>query len=205
LPDSQPVQQDVRRAGGCRAGGCGAGGRGDLAQDAGLLRFAGPERGAERLQVRLAREAGVERFQAAGRADQQPCRLVPAPLLQRDLTAQVLCLGGAQFVRRPGVDRGQQVQRRVEGAGVADGPRRVEQPLRAAARIGRQRGGPVEIRGRRGQAAASLRPARGAGQFGRDVLVRTRRPLGPVPGAAVRVGDRVGSLRPPLDGPPATR
>jgi len=47
------------------------GGRGDLAQDARLLRFAGPDRGAERLQVRLAREAGVERFQATGRADQQ--------------------------------------------------------------------------------------------------------------------------------------
>jgi len=85
---------------------CGAGGRGDLPQNAGLLRFAGPERGAERLQVRLAREADVERFQATGRAGQQPGRLVPAPLLKRDQAAQVLRLGGTQFVRRPSIGGG---------------------------------------------------------------------------------------------------
>jgi hypothetical protein len=183
---------DAQRFG---AGGCGAGGRGDLAQDAGLLRFAGPDRGAERLQVRLAREADVEWFQATGRADQQPGRLVPAPLLERDLAAQVLCLGGTQFVWRSGVGGGQQVQRRVEGAGVALGPRRVEQPLRPAGRIRRQRRGAVEVRGRRGQAATGLRPARGPGQLGGDVLVGARRGLRPVPGVAVRVGDRIGGLR----------
>ena len=84
--------------------------------------------------MRLAREAGVERFQLPGGAEQQPGRLVPATLLQRDLAAQVLCLGGTQHVRRPGVGRGQQVERRVQGARVARGPRRVEQPLRAPER-----------------------------------------------------------------------
>jgi len=132
LPDSQSVQQDVRRAGGYRAWRCGAGGRGGLSQDAGLIRFAGPQRGAERLQVRLAREADVERFQATGRAGQQPGRLVPAPLLERDQAAQVLRLGGAQLVRWSDFGGGQQVQRRVEGARVALGARRVEQSLRAA-------------------------------------------------------------------------
>jgi hypothetical protein len=57
----------------------------------------------------------------------------------------MLCLGGTQLVRRSGVGRGQQVQPRVEGARITFGPRRVEQPLRAAARIGRQRRGAVEV------------------------------------------------------------
>ena len=106
-PDGERVEQDVLRARRYRGGGRGAGGGGDFGQGAGLVRFAGPDRGAQGLQVRLAREAGVERFQLPGGAEQQPGRLVPATLLQRDLATQVLCLGGTQYVRRPGVGRGQ--------------------------------------------------------------------------------------------------
>ena len=185
-PDGERIEQNILYARRYRARGRGTGGGGDFGQGAGLLRPAGPDRGAEGLQMGLAREAGVERFQLPGGAEQQPGCLVPATLLQRDLAAQVLYLGGTQHVRRPGVGRGQQVERRVQGARVARRPRRVEQPLRPPERIGGQRRCPVQIRGGRGQAAAGLRPAREASELGGDVLVRARGRLRLVPGVAAR-------------------
>lgn len=109
IPDCQSVEQDVGRTWRYRGGGRGAGSGGDLTQDAGLLRFARPERCTERLQVRLACRADVERFQATGGTDQQPGRLVTAPLLERDLAPEMLGLGGTQLIRRPDVRGRQQV------------------------------------------------------------------------------------------------
>ena len=80
-PDGERVEQDILRTRRYRARGRGAGGGSDFGQAAGLLRFAGPDRSAEGLQVGLAREAGVERFQLPGRTEQQPSRLMPATLL----------------------------------------------------------------------------------------------------------------------------
>jgi hypothetical protein len=54
-----------------------------------VVQVAGPHRGAERLQVRLARQAGVERLETSDRSEQQPGRVVAAALVQGDLPAQV--------------------------------------------------------------------------------------------------------------------
>ena len=55
----------------------------------------------------LAREVDVERFELPGRIEKQPCCVGAASLVERDLAAQVLDLGGAQRVGWAGLDRGQ--------------------------------------------------------------------------------------------------
>ena len=64
-------------------------------------------------------------------------------------------------------------------------------PLR---RVQRQRGGLLQERGRRGQAAARLRPAGRAFELGGDVLVRPGCGLRPVPGPPVGIELRIGGL-----------
>ena len=65
---------------------------------------------------------------------EQPRRLAGAALVEGDLAAQLLDLRRLQRVDRAGLDRDQQLQRRVERAGVALRPRRGEQAARAGAR-----------------------------------------------------------------------
>ena len=113
-PDREGVEQDVDRPRRLGAGRRGAGGLGCLQQAA-----SGPHRRAERLEVRHARQLGVERLEAPGRADEQPRGLADAALVEGDLPPQLLDLRGLQRVDRPGLDRGEQLQRRVERAGVA--------------------------------------------------------------------------------------
>ena len=60
------------------------------------------------------------------------------PLLIDDLAAQVLGFGGPPLVVGPRVNRGQQVQRRREVAGIPLGPGRVEQSPCPVRRIRRQ-------------------------------------------------------------------
>jgi len=142
----------------------------------------------------LAGQADVERLKAPCRAEQQPGGVGAAALVKGDLPAQVLHLGGPQLIQRAGLDRDQQPQRRIQCAGVAFGPGRREQPLRPARRVGRQQRRTFQERGRRGQPAAILGPARRALELPGDNLVRPRRGLGPVPGPAIGIGGGVGNL-----------
>ncbi len=85
--------------------------------------------------MRLARQARVERLEAAGGAEQQPGGVAAAALIQGDLPAQVLHLGGPQRLFRRGLGRPQQGECGVQRAGVALGLGRREQPLRPAGRL----------------------------------------------------------------------
>ena len=176
-------------------GGRGARGLGRRHHAAGAAQVAGPDRGPERLQVRVAGQAGVERLQAPGRAEQQPSSVAGASLHQRDQSAQVLHLGSRQRVERPSLDRDQQSQCRVKRAGGALGPGGREQAPGTASGSGRQHRRALQERGRRGQASARLRAAGRALELGGDVLVGPGRGLGPVPGAAVGIDLRIGDLR----------
>ena len=113
-------------------------------------------------------------------------RIAGTSLVQGDLSAQPLHLGGPQLVQRPGLDGDQQSQRRVQRAGVTGRPRRREQPLRPPSRIRGQQRRALPERGRRGQPPARLRPAR------RPLELRRRRPrLAPVrPEPGARPADR---------------
>jgi hypothetical protein len=77
-----------------------------------------------------------QRLEASGRVEQQSGTVAAAPLHYRNLPAQVLHLGDAQRVRRPGFDGDQQSECRVQCAGVALGPGRREQALCPATWVG---------------------------------------------------------------------
>ena len=107
----------------------------------------------------------------------------------------MLQLGGLQRVKRPGLDRDQQPECRVERPGVALRPGSREEALRTVSGFGRQHRRALEEGGRRGQAPAGLRPAGRGLELPGDVLVGPRRGVGPVPGAAVGIDFRIGRLR----------
>ena len=194
-PQRERVEQDVDDPRRSRAAGRGARGRGRLPHDAHAVGIARPDRRADRFEVRLTRVVGVERLQAPGCAEEQPRRVGDASLVKRDLSAQVLHLGGPQGVERAGLDRHQQSQGRVERAGIALRPGSRQQALRSASGLGRQHRRALEECGRRGQAPARLRAAGRALELLGDVLVGTRRGLSPVPGAAVGIDLRIGGVR----------
>ena len=137
---------------------------------------------------------GVERVQAPGRADEQPRRLAGAALVERDLAPQLLDLRRLQRVDRAGLDRDQQLQRRVERAGVVLRSRRGEQAARAGRGFGRERGRGLEERGGGRDAAARQRAAGRAFQLLGDALVGRGRRLRAMPGAPVRVELRIGGV-----------
>ena len=176
-------------------GGSGAGGAARAASAAsssapGLLEVSGPDRRAERLEVRRARELGIERLQAPGRAAEQPRGVADAALVERDVAAQVLGLRRLQLGHRPGLGRGHEVLGVLERAGVALGVRGREQPAHALGRLGRERRGALEEGGGRGDAAARLRPRGGALELLGHRLVGTGGRLGAVPCAPVGMGRR---------------
>jgi len=72
----------------------------------------------------------------------------------------MLHLGSPQRVKRPGLDHGQQPQRRVQRVSVALRPSRREQALRPASGLWCQHRRPFEERGGRGQSPARLAPGR---------------------------------------------
>ena len=129
-PDRECVDQEIHRSRRVRAGRRGPRGLRRLQQAAGPAHIAAPSA----LRWVVARQPGVEGIEAPGRADEQPRGLADAALVERDLTPQLLDLRRLQRVDRAGLDGDEQLQRRVERAGVALGPRRGEQAPRAASR-----------------------------------------------------------------------
>ena len=181
------VEQDVDRTRRFGTGGRGARGLGRRHDAAGAAQVAGPDRGPERLQVRLAGQAGVERLEAPGRAEQQPSSVAAASLLQRDLPAQVLHLGGPTGRRaarprpRPAVPVPRRARRRrawpwppPAGAGHGERVRASASPRAPGTRPPRPgprapgRGRPSARAPRRRPRRARARPGPGARRGGRD-------------------------------------
>ena len=194
-PQRERVEQDVNRTRRFGAGGAARAASAASSTPPGLSRS--PTHIAATSASRCVSRArvGVERLEASGRAEEQPSGVAAALLLQRDLPAQVLHLGGPQGVERAGLDRDQQPECRVERAGVALRPGSREQALRTASGFGRQHRRALEERGRRGQAPARLRSAGRALELLGDVLVGPGRGVGPVPGTTVGIDLRIGGLR----------
>ena len=150
----------------------------------------------------LARQARVERLEAAGRAEQQPGRDATVALVQGDLPAQVLYFGGPQPVRRAGLDCHQELKCGVQRAGIVLGLGSRKQPLGPVAGFACQQRRPLQERRSRGYAPRAC--ARRAGAPARP---RHPRPdLGrPEPGARPAGRDRPAGRSPLLapDAPPA--
>ena len=96
--------------------------------------------------------------------------------------------GALEFVERSGLRGDDEPERRGERAGLEARFRRGQRALGSSRRIDRELGGALQERGRRGDAAASLRTAGRAFELGGDLLIGPRGGAGPVPGPPVRVG-----------------
>ena len=147
--------------------------RGGLADRAG--RHSRAERSHRRPQRLWAAAVGDDHFSVARRSG-----VADAALIKGDLSAQLLHLGGPQGVKRPGLDRDQQSECRVERAGVARRPGRRQQALGAAARFGRQQ------RGTSRNAAAAAKPPRAcarSAESSSSAATSSSGPARPAPGA----------------------
>ena len=176
---------------GCR---CHAHGFGHMAGAGARCQAAREQRRAERVQVGVAREPGVERFEPARGGQEQGQRLVAAVRGEGDLRAHEVdaCLGGV-------VER-HRLSGRQEGRGVVERPgvhlelRAVERPPHPACRIGRQRGGLLEERRCRRHAAVGESAARRLLELCGHRLVGAQRRASVVPGAPVGVDVGIGDV-----------
>jgi hypothetical protein len=149
----------------------------------------------ERLQIRLAREPRIERFEPLGRLRQQGGSVAATRRREGDLRAQQLGAGSLELVQRAGLRDRQQPQRRVVRAGLVLALCGEERALGAAPGIGGQLGGPFVKCGAGCQAASRPRSPGRALQLGGDVLVEPGRRVRKVPGAAIRIDIGIGGLR----------
>ena len=119
--------------------------------------------------------------------------MVPAEV-NGQLNAQQLRSRVPQLVQRSGLRHAEQPQRRLRRAGLVLGLRRGQRPAGPPGRVGGQLRGPLTERGRGGQATAVPRPADGALEFDRDVLIHLGGRKRSMPSPAVGVDSGVGGL-----------
>ena len=150
------------------------------------------------------RARGARRASRASVAacEQQQRRVAAAVLGERDLGPEQIHAGPPELVERPGLRGRQQPARHVERprpqAGLGGG----ERPVGSPRGIAGQRDRALQERGRGGEAAARLRPARRALELARDLLVRTGRRGGQVPCATIRIDVAIRRPPPAPGGPP---
>ena len=161
---------------------------------------AGDARRPERLEVGLAREAGIERFEPPRGVEQQRHGVRGASQVQGDLPVEPLEHGALELLERP-VSR--QRERAINAscgapasclASAASSARRAR-----LARVERELGSPLKERSGRGQSAARLRPRGRALELVGDLFVGRDRGTSEVPGAAIGVDLGIGGRTPAPD------
>jgi hypothetical protein len=191
--ERETIEQLVARAR-RRPPACGEHRCSDLARVATLHEPVGRQRGGERLEVRLAREIGVQRFQPLRCLDQQRRSVATARHREGDLRMQQLRPRILELVQRTRARHRQQSQRGVGRTRLMLCAGGDQCALRAAPGIRGQCGGSLVEGGPGCQAPARPRARCRALQLGRDVLVEPGRRLGEVPGAAIGVRGGIGGV-----------
>ena len=186
------VQHQVDQTRRVRWRGKGPGGAGDLKQVAGARQISGEECRLPRVDIRLAGQVEVERFEPLCRLQQKRGSVAAQAGGERDPPAQQIRPGGLKLVHRPGLRHGHEVAGLAELAGLQAGLCRGQRAFGAGPRVGRQVRRAFQERRSGGQSAARLCPSRAAIKLRSDILVGFRRGLGQVPGPSVRVSVRVG-------------
>ena len=120
----------------------------------------GEQRRAPRVEVRVARQAHVERFESLCRWSSRSGSVATATLREHDLGAQQLDAGVPELVERSGLRNREEPLCRVERAGAEVGLRRLQCPFGSPFRVAGERDRALEERGCRGLAAARLAPGR---------------------------------------------
>ena len=104
---------------------------GDLVEAPAGSQLSGEQRGTPSIEVRIAREALIERLERLRGLEQQRGRVAAAALRVCDLSAQQLQTGALQLVERPDLRSRQQLQRDVERARLQAGLSGGERPFGA--------------------------------------------------------------------------
>ena len=185
-------------------GGCGAGCLCYLQHAGTAAEAPGENCRCDRFEVGLARELGIQRFEALRRAEEERRSIASAPVGEGELCAQSLQASTLQLVERPFFGRGQQSQSAIGRTGLVLGLRRGQLTLRHGGA-----GSGVSLAARSRNAAAAARPPRALGSLGRafefrgDVFIRCERRVGQVPGVAIGIERRIGGCRKsPMHVPP---
>ena len=165
--------------------------------------MAGEQRRGPRVEVRVAREADVERLELPCGLEQQQRSLAAALLGERDLGPEEIHAGPPELVERSGLRGRQQPVRHVERPRPEAGLGGCERPFGAPRGIAGQRDRTLQERGRGGEAAARLRPDGRAFELRSDLLVRSCRRSSQMPRSAVRIDVPIGRLRQREMGGPA--
>ena len=189
----QPVEEEVRRAWRLRPRRRGAGALCDPYSVAGA-EAADEDLRAQRLDVGLACEPGVKRFQPFGRIEQQRRRVASATLGEHDVGAHAGQSRALERIQRSDLRGREELVRRLGGSGLELRLRRSQRSGAAPGGIGREVGRPLEEGGRRRYATAALCPIGRAFQLAGHRLVGAERRLGAMPRPAVGVGVRIGHL-----------
>ena len=191
--EGEPVQQQITGTGGGLPVS-GQDGGGDLARVASTHQAVGRESSRECLEVCLAREPGIQRFEPLGRIEQQGGSIATPRHREGDLRVQQLGARLLELVQRSCLGHRQQPQRRVACPGPMLAHRGEKRTLCPAPRVGRQFDG-ARVKCRPGRQAASRpRSAGRALQLGGDVLVEADRRVRAMPGAAIGVDVGVGGF-----------
>ena len=169
-------------------------GAADLLQDGPSHETLGHPSRAPRGQVCLTRQVRVERLEPAGGRQQQRRSTAAQTRGEGDVSPQHVDPGALELIQRPILRHGCQPERRVERAGLETRLRRGQDTFGVPPSVGGQQHRPLQERRGRSQPAAGLRPPGRPLQLRRDLLIRPGYGLGPVPGAPVRIRDRVGHL-----------
>ena len=156
----QPVEHEVDRARRLRRRAARRAASAPRARAESASRRPRVHRRAERLEIRLARQRGIERFEPPGGVEQQR-RSVGAARAGRTRTARAGGRAGRSGARPAGTvsATASELQRGLRRSRLELGLRGGQRPPAALRRIGRQLGRALEERGRRGDAAAAARAA----------------------------------------------
>jgi hypothetical protein len=114
-------------------------------------------RGAQRLEIGLARELPVERLQRPSRAEEQRHGIVAPSEVERDLAVEPLAHRAIELAERPFGRRGQQRQGLLRRSRQLLGAGRLERAPGAQRGVGGEFCGAAEERGRRRESSARLR------------------------------------------------
>ncbi len=169
-------------------------GRGYLARPDAAIEAAGEDRGSERLEVRLARRSTVKWLELLGCIEQQWRSVAAASEREHDLGAEASEPGALELVERA---RSAAARSSCAASGAPRLELRLRRGKRAPTTLGRIRGQLCrsrEERGRRGDAAASLRAPGRALQLVGDGLVETRSRVRAMPCAPIGLGFGIGRL-----------
>ena len=134
----EAVQQEIRRSRTVRRLGGRIGSAGNLVECA-VCERAGEHRSPPRVEVRLAREDGIERLDLSGRGEQQPGSGATDVGDKCYLSTQQVGPGALELVELALLGYGEQLERRVECPRVQICARRRESALSAPRTIARQR------------------------------------------------------------------